>query len=179
MLKHLSAALLLAVTLAGCTKSDDASDANVLSSNDFDHLEGWAGDLPSLNTLSKVKAHSGLYSTSVRPGIDYSLGYSTILSKITSSRPQKLTIKAWVMLPGEQANSRIITEIKDPDKPNLLYDAFELRTVVKKYNEWQQVEHTIAVPSTVSANSRLLVYLWRADSNEPVYLDDMQIIQPK
>ncbi|SHJ35599.1 hypothetical protein SAMN02745146_2898 [Hymenobacter daecheongensis DSM 21074] len=178
MIKHLpAAALLLTLSLAGCSpKTDDAQSANVLAENDFDHLDGWAGDLPALATLSKTKAHSGAYSTSVRPGFDYSLGFSNVLGKLTDRRPQKITISAWVMLPNDQANARLVVEIKDPNKSDdLLYKALELRSVVKKYNEWQQVEQTIEMPATAAVTSRLLVYLWRADSNEPVYLDDMKI----
>ncbi|HEX8657840.1 MAG TPA: carbohydrate binding domain-containing protein [Hymenobacter sp.] len=178
MQKKLIAAIILTnLSLASCsTKSETVNNSNILASSDFDNLIGWAGDLPSLATLSKVRAHSGRYSTSVQPGFDYSLGYSNALGKLVDHRPEKLTISAWVLVPNDQANARLVIEIKDPaNSQGLLYDGTELRTVVKEFNNWQRIEKTITVPATAGATSNLVIYMWRADSRDPVYLDDMQI----
>ncbi|HEX8506895.1 MAG TPA: carbohydrate binding domain-containing protein [Hymenobacter sp.] len=176
-----AAALLLLLGLGGCaSETEKASDTNVLTSNDFEHLDGWTGNWTALATLSKAKAHSGVYSTSVRPGYDFSMGFDNPLGKMLDHRPDKLTVSAWVFVPNKDSNARLVAEIKEPGQPKgLLYEAVVLREEVKKFGEWQQVTKTFTLPTTTTSASHLVVYLWRSDSPMPVYLDDMAISIPK
>ncbi|HEX8506199.1 MAG TPA: hypothetical protein VF630_12590, partial [Hymenobacter sp.] len=134
-------------------------------------------DSPALETLNRDKAHSGVYSTMVSPGHDYSLGYSNLLGRLSPEWPAKLTIGAWVMLPNSEANPRLVIEVKRPNNngPNLVWEAVELAREVKAYNQWQYVERTITMPDAAKPNSRLLVYMWSTNNKAPVYLDDLHI----
>ncbi|WP_159437460.1 carbohydrate binding domain-containing protein [Hymenobacter daecheongensis] len=149
----------------------------MLAANDFENLDGWLADSPALATLNQAKAHSGRYSTMVSAGHDYSLGYNNTLGRLSPEWPAKLTVGAWVLLPNDQAAAKLVVEIKgtDPAAPSLVYQAIELPKAVKLSNKWQYVEQTIAMSGTAKPDSKLLVYLWRADSKEPVYLDDLKI----
>ncbi|QKG53972.1 carbohydrate binding domain-containing protein [Hymenobacter sp. BRD67] len=169
-------ALLLLASLASCGDST-STPANSLASNNFESVDGWMGDTPQ-PSLTKEKAHSGAYSVSVRPGIDYSLGYNNTLGRMSTSRPEKIKISGWVYLPSPQASAQLVTEIKDPTLPTnnvLLWNGIDLKKEVKKFNEWQQVERVITIPATAKATSTLKVYLWRADDSQPVYLDDLSL----
>lgn len=167
--------ILLTASLAGCGGESTTTPANQLASNNFESVDGWMGDIP-LPSLTKEKAHSGIYSVSVRPGVDYSLGYSNILGRMSASRPEKLKLSAWVFVPSAQSNTQLVIELKDPTRPTdntLLWQGLALKTEVKKFNEWQQIEKVITVPPTAKATSSFKLYLWRTDSNQPVYLDDV------
>ena len=113
----------------------------------------------------------------VKPGYDYGLGYSNTLSRLAPEWPAKLTVSAWVMLPSGEASAKLVTEVKSgaTNSPGLLWEGLDLNKAVKVYNKWQYVEQTITLPETAKPNSRLLVYLWCADSKQPVYLDDLKI----
>lgn len=177
-----STALLSVLLLTGCSqKSDDATVAKNLAFNDFENLDGWLADSPALKTLTHTKAHSGKYSTMVSSDYEFSLGYNNALSRLSPDWPAKLTISAWVMVPNDQAGAKLVTEIKSSNKQesNLLWEGLELNKAVKLYNQWQYIEQTITMPTAAKPTSRLLVYLWRADSKASVYLDDLKITLAK
>lgn len=174
----LAAALLPAGLLAGCSSNSGAAPATgLLAATDFENLDGWLADSPALATLTRDQAHSGRYSTVVSPGHDFSLGYNNALSRLAPVWPARLRVSAWVLLPSERAAAKLVTEVKGPgaNGPGLLWEGLDLLKAVKVANQWQHVEQLITLPPTAKANSRLLVYLWRADTKEPVYLDDLQI----
>lgn len=179
MLKHTPAAtLLVTLFLIGCTR-DASQDATKkpLAFNDFENVDGWLADSPALATLSRDKAHSGIYSTAVSPGHEFSLGYNNALSRLAPDWPAKLTVSAWVLLPDDQAAAQLVTEVKQANSqaPGLLWQSIDLVNTVKVYGKWQHVEQAVAMPAGAKPGSRLLVYLWRANSKQPVYLDDLQI----
>lgn len=171
--------LLAALVLSSCSQApvNAPAEADLLVSGGFENLDGWLADVPALATLTHDKAHSGSYSTRVSPEHEFSLGYSNQLSKLSPNWPARLTIGAWVLLPNAQATAKLVTEVKGPDNttPSLLWEGLDLTKTVKVFNDWQYVERTITLPATARADSRLLVYLWRADSQQPVYLDDLKI----
>lgn len=180
MLKSFSIGLLAAaLCLAGCSPKapGEGPAAGTLASNGFENVDGWLADSPALTTLNRDKAHSGMYSTMVGPGHDYSLGYSNALSRLSPDWPAKLKIGVWVFVPSDQAAAKLVTEVKAPtnDGPGLLWDGLDVSKTVKVYNKWQYVEKTLVMPAGAKPTNRLLVYLWRADSRQPVYLDDLTI----
>lgn len=170
--------LLLTGLLAGCSAPPAETPASArLAANDFENLDGWLADSPALATLTQEQAHSGRYSTRVSGGHDFGLGYSNTLARLAPEWPARLTVGAWVLLSGEQATGQLVMEIKNPGTAtaNLLWEGLELAQHVKVFNKWRYVEHTITLPAAARPDSRLLVYLWRANSRQPVYLDDLTI----
>lgn len=168
--------LLLPAALAGCSHPTAPAATNQLASNDFENVNGWIGDMPAAS-LTREQAHSGVYSVSVRPGVDFSLGYNNALRLLAPEWPAKLTISAWVLLPTEQSMPKLVTELKPATGkgPNIFWEALDLAPAVNVYGKWRRVEKTIVLPETATADTRLLVYLWRSESKEPAYLDDLQI----
>lgn len=179
MLKPTPAVVFLALLLSvGCTKKTETKAvSSPLAATSFENLDGWLADAPALASLTRDKAHTGQYSTMVGPSHEFSLGYSNPLSRLAPDWPGKLTVGAWVYLPNEQAKAKLVVEIKKTNtaSANLFWEGLELTQPVKVYNKWQYVEHTVTLPPAATANSRLLVYVWRADSRQPVYMDDLSI----
>ncbi|HEX8657841.1 MAG TPA: hypothetical protein VF690_09920 [Hymenobacter sp.] len=173
-----TAALLAALLLTDCSnKSSEAPSTGPLAHNDFENLDGWLADSPALATLTRDKAHSGVYSTMVSAGHDYGIGYNNTLSRLSPEWPAKLRVGAWVLVPNEQAAAMLVTEIKRPtdNGPGLLWKGLDLAANSKGYTKWQYVEQVITLPTTAKPTDRLLVYVWRANSKDPVYLDDLTI----
>lgn len=170
---------MLTVSLASCGSEKTSAPAlNQLCSNGFESVDGWMGNTPT-PSLTKEKAHSGAYSVLVKPGVDYSMGYENTLGKMSVSRPKKLKVTGWVFLPNPQAGARLVVEIKDPAKATdntLMWQGIDLKREVKKFNEWQQIEKTITIPTNTDATSTFKMYLWRSDSSLPVYLDDVAVL---
>lgn len=177
MLK-IPAAAIAALLLTSCTSgASEAPATGLLAANGFENLDGWLAESPALATLNKDQAHSGKYSTMAAPGNDYSLGYNNALSKLSPDWPAVLTVSAWVLVPNDQATAKLVTEVTGGGAKgaSLLWQGLDLTKAVKVFNKWQYVEQTITMPATAKPNSRLKVYLWRAESKDPVYLDDLKI----
>ncbi|NML67015.1 hypothetical protein HHL22_17550 [Hymenobacter sp. RP-2-7] len=166
--------LLAAVVLAGCSHAP-APPVGALAATDFENLAGWLADAPARATLTQEQAHSGKYSTSVRPEHDYSLGYSNLLSQMSADRPTRLRISAWIQQTGPEPSAKLVTELKSPQGTSLLWKGLDVGTVAKAPGKWYHVGQTVTLPATAPPDSRLLVYLWRADSTTPTYLDDLEI----
>lgn len=175
-MKHLLYAA-LAFTLWGCGGATPSHSDNVLASNDFESLDGWIGGEVG-PSLTKDQAHSGVYSVKVDPKVEYSMGYANPLSRLSSSRVQKLKLHGWVFLPSDKAGAQLVTQLQNPGDPKpLLWDGMDLLSEgkAKGYNKWIEFEHVIPVPEASTYNTQLKIYLWKANSAQPVYLDDLQL----
>ena len=171
-----ASSLLLLLTLAGCGGNSTSRPENLLTSNDYEQLTGWVPD-NTIPYLTKEKAHSGLYSACVNGSIEYASGFTSILGKLSTSRLSKIRIRAWVWLPSKDAKATLVTQLTDPTTGKLaFYDGLNLiEAADNKFNKWVEIEKTLTLPATASYTSVLQFYLWRAQSSQPVYLDDIQI----
>ena len=175
-MKHLLYAA-LALALGSCGGSEATKPANLLASNDFESLDGWTGGEVS-PSLTREQAHSGVYSVKVDPKVEYSLGYANPLGRLSNSRIAKLKLHGWLFLPSAQAGAQLITQLQNPNDPkSLVYDGLELLNEgkAKGYNKWIEFERVVPIPAAATYNTQLKIYLWKAASTQPVYLDDLQL----
>ena len=167
--------------LAGCNSNNTESrPKNLLSSNDFEQLEGWTADIP-LPSLTKEKAHSGSYSIKVGSGIDYSNGFIGTLGSISPIRVSQVLVKAWVFVPSGPTSAALVTQVMDPSVPGakpVLWEALPLDKEAKTRNEWVQVEKSLTLPANVGPGFKLYVYLWSGNTPNIAYIDDIQILRP-
>jgi hypothetical protein len=146
-----SSALGLGLLLStGCSKTT-TDEQGLLMSNDFDHLSGWLDNAPSLT-------------------------HDVTLGQLSSTRPHKIRISAWVMRTDDPHAAKLIVEIKDPATGTQVFgDSIDLGKAVQKLNTWQHVEHVITVPPLVSATSHIMVYMSGTGASQPTYLDDLAL----
>ncbi len=169
---------LMTLSCIACGRTEN-KPAGLMTSNDFEESEGWMSGAVNAS-LTKDKAHSGVYSVKVAPGLDYSLGYNGTLGKLSSSRLEKIKLHAWIFLPNDKATAKLVTEVKNPgQEKGVVWDGVDLveRGKVDGFNKWIEVEKIVPLPKEVNSESQLLVYLWRGDSSEPVYVDDLQLLK--
>lgn len=165
LLSYLSLALLLAAS-ACSTKA--TKPENELTSNDFESLDGWGVEHPS---LTREKAHSGQYSIKVQRGIDFSLTYSNLLGKISPSKVSKVKVSGWVYI-TKPTGALLTVQLTDGTDFN---QGLSLGTKVKTPNEWTQVSQVFELPANTAPTNRLKVYMWGTSGDEVVYLDDLQL----
>lgn len=166
-----------ALALASCNDqpAPTGRPQGQLAFNDFEAVEGWASGaaVPSLTT---DKAHSGTTAVVVQPGIDFSLGYNNLLGKLGDGKARKIRVRAWVLLPNAKATAVLVTQLRDEAaQKDVLWQGLPLAQATKTTNQWVQVEKEVTLPATAAYTNRVLVYLWRNDSSQPVYLDDLEI----
>ena len=168
---------LLILALVSCGDKKEGSPANQLASNDFESIDGWVGDnTPS--SLTKERAHSGRYSIKVDPTVEYSMGYSNLLGKLSPSKLRKLKVHGWVNLPNGKTEAVLVTQITDPANPAakpIVWEGLKLTDQVKAFNKWVEVEKEIILPDNVTYANKISVYLWRTGAPEPAFIDDLTI----
>lgn len=173
--------LLTALALAGCgDKATNSRPEGLLAGTDFEGVAGWNGDAPTPLSLTREKAHSGMYSMRVGPEVEYASGFIGTLGKLNSTRIGKIQVKGWVYAPGGETTAAIVTQIVDPATPNakpVLWEALPLDKTVKTRNEWVEVDKTVVLPANVTPGMKLYVYLWRGPAPAVAYIDDMQILK--
>ncbi|WP_210514273.1 carbohydrate binding domain-containing protein [Hymenobacter terricola] len=169
--------LVLALSLAACNDEVPKTQklAGQLTFNDFETVDGWASGTP-IPSLTSEKAHSGTFAVKVAPGIDYSLGYNNLLGKVGGNKLRKLRVQAWVFVPNAQSSAVLVTQLRDEAaQKDLMWEGLSLSKEAKEVNRWVKVEKVVTLPETATYNNRLLVYLWRNNSSQPAYLDDLQL----
>lgn len=167
----------LAAGMASCGDKTAEMPDNQLASNDFESLDGWIGD-NSMPSLTKEKAHSGRYSVKVDPANEFSVGYSNLLGKLSTSRLRKIKIHAWVNIPNATSQAVLVTQLTDPSSPTastILWEGIKLSDQVKSYDKWVEVEKEIALPDKVTYANKIAVYLWRTATPGTAFIDDITI----
>ncbi len=166
----------LLLSLAGCREPTPSAPANLLTSNNFDQLEGWVTDDLSAY-LTHEQAHSGATSAHVGPTVEYAAGYTSTLGNLSSVRLAKMRLRAWVWVPDKEAKALLVAQVLDPATgKSLYYDATDLAgATAGKFSQWVAIDKTLTLPPEVTANSVFKAYLWRAQSPQPVYLDDFEL----
>jgi hypothetical protein len=163
--------------LASCSKSaDNTGPSNRIAFNDFESVDGWGAPNSSLTT---AQAHSGHYAVKVDKDVEYSLGYNNLLGKASASKIKKLIVHGWVYVTGPKTTASLVLQVVAPDKNNqqVFWGGVDLSKEVHEANEWQEVRQEISLPDNVEASQQLRVYMWRGAAQQPVYLDDLEILK--
>lgn len=161
--------------LAGCANDAAKAPADQITFNDFEAVEGYTNGA-AVPSLTKERAHSGTFAIRVANGVDYSLGYMNLLGKMSPTRLRKIKIQAWVYVPSAQANCVLVTQVRNltQDK-DIFWDGLDLTKTAKGVNKWVLVEKEVTLPETATYADQLLIYMWRGNSPQPTYLDDLRI----
>ncbi|QJX46931.1 hypothetical protein HMJ29_08290 [Hymenobacter taeanensis] len=164
---------LAACSSDGTSSYQRLSGPNVLTDTSFEEVYGWGID-PA--TLTRERAHSGMYSMRVDPAHEYSMTYSVVIGQMSPRKVKKIKLSAWVFLPSENTKAILGVQIVDPDQgyKEVFGDGVKMETV-KEYNKWVQVEKVMELPETLAPTHNLKLFLWRAAAVDPVYVDDVRL----
>jgi hypothetical protein len=168
---------LAALGLASCGKQDGgAGDPNTIIDNNFDTLAGWVPE-PQNATLTKEKAHSGLYSLKVDGAHEYSMGYHEQLGKLSQQRFKSINVSAWAFVPAAGSNATLVVAATNPtstDQKPMLWEGIDLNKE-KVYGKWIEIKKTINMPEGALPTTDLTLYLWRTGGDQAVFLDDLHV----
>lgn len=175
-MKNLFCVLALAGLMASCSSDDalPAAGANTITTNDFESMMGWVANS---ETLTKEHAHSGKYALKVDAGHEYSLTYDAVLGQVSPRKLKKIRVTGWGMLPNEKATGVLSVQVTDPDQGNkgVFGEGIDLKEQIKDYNKWVKVSKEFTLPDEVTYTQHMKIFLWRAGSSEPAYIDDIAV----
>ena len=171
-------ALCSAVTLAACSSDPGRGQwvGDYVTTNNFESVLGWGADA---GTLTKDHAHSGRFAVRVDAGHEYGQTFDLPLDQASVHVLKSVRLEAWVFLPSAQANAAVVLQIVNTANNGFRVvhsEQLDLLGQVKNYQQWQPVRHDFALPaSSLRPDYHLRVFLWRSNSPEPVYLDDISL----
>ena len=176
--KRLARAGLLAglVGLAACGGDPRAGQyvGDIITATDFEQLAGWGdADGPA---LTRQQVHSGRTATFVGPTREYSLTYHLPLGRASVHPIKAVELEAWVYLPSDKANATLAVQVLPPGGGKPLYDEpLHLLDLVHVFGRWLGVHQVFVLRWDLPSEAELRIFLWRATSPEPVYLDDLTV----
>lgn len=170
---------LLSLSLLGACRDDAAQGQYVgdsITRTDFDDLLGWGADPTA---LTREHAHSGRFATFVNADREYSLTYRLPLGQASVHIIKAVEIEAWVYLTSAKAAASLSVQLGRPgassDAPALYAEQLNLLDQVHEFGKWVPVHRTFVLPEGAPSESELRIFLWRQNSPEPVYLDDLHV----
>ncbi|MBJ6107455.1 hypothetical protein MUN81_01430 [Hymenobacter sp. 5317J-9] len=160
----------LALALAGCGPKPE-----VLLATTFDDLEEWGVALPA--GFTHETAHSGNAAIKTEPGMEFAATYVTPLSRL-SFVPRRFDVDMWVNLTNGRTREIVfVVQVLRDGRGDDVWENLPLQQVVKRYGQWEHVQHSVHLPRGLTPEDRLKVYLWHQDLNgEPTYMDDLRIV---
>jgi len=170
--------LLLSLALLGACASDKkevktADGGTVVTFNDFEAGGGWFPD-PTL--IARGQAHSGQYAMVVNKDHEYSLTFYSTLGMLSPHKFKKLRLEAWAYMPNASATGNLSIQILDNSDQKQVYgDGISFRTDIKEYGKWVPVSKEFVLPDNINANQHLRMFLWRADAQSEVLVDDIKL----
>ncbi|RZK15069.1 MAG: hypothetical protein EOO56_23670 [Hymenobacter sp.] len=161
------------VALAACGGGDStASDKDVLMTSDIDSMVGWLGN-PS--DLPKGEAHSGNYSLRVDKNHEFSPGYTAILGQLSTTKLRGVKFDAWVYATNKDASGKLEFVLKETaGGKEIMHEQVNLNDV-KDYGKWTLVSKEIIFPPNANYLSQVVIYVSRANSTSPAYVDDLKL----
>ena len=166
--------------LAGCHPRDGRPTPRQreLARTDFEGFRGWAPAM--LPQLATDKAHSGKFSLRVDPQHPYSPTFRAGLGQLFSHRPRRITLGAWVWVPGFRDDAVLVMAITNPDDPdNPVFRKEVYLNDSSPFGAWKWVSRDLDIPlnTNFSSRSQLVVYLFAKDVTSPVYADDLLLTE--
>jgi hypothetical protein len=170
-------ALLGSVALGACSSDPGRGEwvGDYITTNNFESVLGWGAQAP---TLSKEHAHSGRFAVRVDANNEYGQTFDVSLAEASVHPLKGVRLDAWVYLPSTQATGALVLQILDTANNGMRVvhsEQLDLAKQVRAAKEWTPVQHDFVLPAALAPGYRLRVYLWRSNSPEPVYLDDISL----
>lgn len=161
----------------GCSKSEPAAEGgNVIASNDFESLVGWA---PNTESVTREQAHSGVYSVKVDGSVEFGLGYMMTLDKAVDHKPHKIRIEGWGYMTDDKSTARLGFQLLDPAQNKIVFGdpGIDYATDVKTPGKWVKISRDVVLPTDVVSTQQMRIFLWRANASTPAYIDDMRVLE--
>lgn len=162
----------VSVLISGCGQQSTTPFVH----NNFEQYEGWTITLPG--ALTSEKSHSGQWATKTDRGVEFSMGFTSLLSDWGEDRTARL--RAWVWLPhGRLPLVWIVVKVMR-DGVEVHHQNLHLEQVVTRYRQWELVSLRLTFPADLLPSDKVQLFMWQPvqGNAEAVYMDDLVIEAP-
>lgn len=158
----------------------EAQIPDVLIRQDFESLGGWVsiGRANARTALLSTRvAHSGRCAARVGGVVEYGLGFTSPLGRLTKRRPEVLEISYWCYRLDAGGNgATLVCAIEHPStRQQLHWQAANLSKEVSRNRTWTRITQRIEIPAQAEFSDVLHFYPWRGAATSEVYFDDIEV----
>ncbi len=170
----------LLVLLAGCSRSDEAGHwvGDVVTANDYEATLGW---VQGATSLTRDHAHSGRYADHVDATHEWGITFQAPVSQVSVHALRGVAVEAWAFAHDLNPNRSAVLQVEvwahgpGQDTKPLFSSALPLNTQLTDSVVWTPVHQEFSLPTGLPFEANLRIFLWRAGSTKPVYLDDLRV----
>jgi hypothetical protein len=166
--------VLALATLTACGNDNPAPDIlgkDVLMTSDIDSLPGW---LPDPNALKPGPAHSGKYALRVDADHEFTPNYKAFLGQLSPTRLRGVKLEAWAYATDSNSFGKLEFVLRAADGQELFREQTPLEEM-KPYGTWVPISKEIIFPPIINSTTQLVIYVSRAGSHTPAYVDDLKL----
>ncbi|HTB05897.1 MAG TPA: hypothetical protein VK806_03015 [Bacteroidia bacterium] len=154
------------ILLAACSQP---KQGGLIYYNDCESIKGW-----TTVTLSKEKAHSGVYSNKIDTIHPYGLGTRLLFKDISDKKIQTVKVNAWVFL-KPRAKGKFVMEIRNHEGNTVLWDSYSYNYNTMETNNWHFVSKDFKVTDLASDLENTVAVYPMSDGKPDFYVDDIQV----
>ena len=111
----------------------------------------------------------------MQKGIDFSLTYKNLLGKLSPTKISKLRVTGYAYTTKPTSASLAVQLMRTGTDGAEFTEGMNLGTKLKKPGEWTEIDQEFTLPANATPSNQLRVYMWGANGDEIVYLDDLKV----
>jgi hypothetical protein len=146
--------------------------------NDFESTKGWM-DVPSNNshTIVDEDAHSGKFCSKIDKSNHYSYFYKYKLGDVQKEKTNWVRVSAYCKLKSDKINKTSIACSIQDDKGAIVNWTEENLAGYLEHSKdkWVYIEKNFNISAYSKPELMLGVFIWNADRDEEVLIDDLKI----
>lgn len=131
----------------------------------------------ALPALTTEKSHTGRFSIrtdSLHKSITL---YQGKMGRLCAHQPRRFIVSAWVWVPSFKDDASLIFAISNAPDPAPFFQQTLYLSDTGSFGKWKLITQSIDLPNSTHPQSQLIITLAGQDSNQPVYVDDLEVAE--
>jgi hypothetical protein len=121
-------------------------------------------------TQSTEYAFSGSHSSKINSSSPYSVTFGDTMPL----QAGEIMVRAKLYVPSSGIHPKLVIDFQQTDGNSVVYRSFALDRYLRS-KQWFEVTFITAVPKELPEKSRLCIYFWNPESEQPLFVDDITI----
>ena len=167
---NLTLLILFALTIFGCTETDENTEKKITVVNDMEGYNCWT----DIKSIAKTSAKSGNYACKLDTSVEFSFGYINKLSNISKELPKKVRVNLFTFTSKPGIKASLVLQIDSANGKSVYWQSRCLDSYLMIQDKWNEVNETFDIPKNSNPNHTIRIYVWNNLKKEFLF-DDLKI----
>ena len=139
--------------------------------NDIDGQGDWINN----KTIGNYGGTTGDFSSKVDTNIEYSFGFSKLLSEISPNAIKRIKVSVSIKMANLDKKCFLVIAVNGPNNEKIYWAGHELNPIAKEVDKWYKLDVEDLMPEEYkSEGAKVGIYVWNPNKN-CVFVDDYVI----